>query len=73
MEDIWITETLMICKLVAVSSRMFFNFLFSLERNRCLVNPCRNGGICSNDEKKPVCRCREGFVAEFCQGITTHD
>ena len=53
----------------ASSSSLVFTFHFCLERNRCLVNPCRNGGVCSTDEKKPVCNCSKGFVAEFCQGI----
>lgn len=41
---------------------------FSLEMNKCEINPCRNGGTCVQLEKnKFVCKCLPEYNGTFCR------
>lgn len=38
-------------------------------RDPCLVNPCRNNGICIYIKNSYTCQCPEGFEGKYCQTV----
>ena len=45
------------------------NFKFVLENiDKCLRNPCENGGTCFDDSKDYICFCANGYTGNHCEG-----
>ena len=50
-----------------VYNRYFPFPYFSLEKDVCHGNPCKNGGSCKDVEGVASCSCPESFEGAFCQ------
>ena len=46
--------------------------LLFTEESKCLpVNPCKNGGVCTEDLSGYRCNCNDGYNGINCEGITS--
>ena len=37
------------------------------DKNPCVPNPCKNGGLCKPDGNKFICECTGGHTGDKCQ------
>lgn len=43
-------------------------YTFPTVANKCSPNPCKNGGVCFEENNDYVCNCPQGFKGKTCEG-----
>ena len=54
--------------LLLLFSRVYVIYVYVVEYNPCLSNPCQNEGVCSNSTEGFVCTCSGNYEGTTCSG-----